>query len=254
MITLLQAALCMIVASALSVGGMLMVRRSFGVSRLESHKEIAGFVYATIGVMYGVLMSFVCIAEWEQYSNARDVAQREATTVASLYHLAEGFDPPRRDLLEDLFRSYTTAVVNDEWPAMDKGGESAQAWSLSDRIWQTYVGMPDTERQRIEYQQSLSLMSNFYSLRSERLLANRQHVPPVIWWVLAGGAVITIGFTYLFGVVSVRAQAVMTVALTTSIVGILFLIYTLDTPFSGDVHVGPDSFQSLFGLFAAVHH
>ncbi len=254
MITLLQGLFFIIVASLIAVGGMLLVRRSVAVSSLESHREIAGFVYATIGVMYGVLMSFVCAAEWGDYADARTIAQNEAATVASLYHLAEGFSPPQRDLLQDLLRSYTVAVVNDEWPAMDKGQESAQAWNFSDRIWQTYVTMPDLERQRNEYEQSLSLMSTFYRQRSERLLANHARVPAGVWWVLGGGAMITIGFTYLFGIQSARAQAVITVALTTSIVGILFLIYTLDTPFSGEVRVGPEAFRTLFGLFGTLHH
>lgn len=254
MFTIFLALSWIVLSSLAAVTGVFLVRRSVSVSTLESHKEIAGFVYATVGVMYGVLMTFVCVVVWGQFSDARALAQRESTTIATLYHLAEGFTPADRDLVQELLRSYTATVVNVEWEAMNRGQSSPEAWSFSDRLWQTYVAMPDSERQRFEYQQSLTEMTTFYGLRSDRLLDNQQHVPPVIWYVLVVGAMITIGFTYLFGVYSLRAQLVMTVALTTTIVGILFLIYVLDTPFNGDVRVGTGAYQPLFGLFDALKH
>ena len=45
----------------LSVAGSLLVRRWATVEVLECHKEVAGFIYAVIGVLYAVLLGFTAI-------------------------------------------------------------------------------------------------------------------------------------------------------------------------------------------------
>ena len=58
--------------------------------------------------------------------------------------------------------------------------------------------------------------------------------------LLAAGAV-TVGFSFLFGVRSARAQAVMTAALAGAIGLQLLLIVALDDPFAGDARLRPDA-------------
>jgi len=45
----------------LSIAGTLLVRRLIGVEVLERHNEVAGFIYAVIGVVYAVLLGFAAI-------------------------------------------------------------------------------------------------------------------------------------------------------------------------------------------------
>jgi hypothetical protein len=253
-VTALQALGLLVVSGLLALGGMLLVRRSVELSSLESHREYAGFIYATIGVMYGVLMSFVTIVVWQAYSQAQQTVESEVESASVMYHLAEGFSDSSRDRIQGLIRGYADAVVHDEWPAMAHGQQSQKAWGFSDQLWETYINMPDPDRQREVYAQSLTEMDEFYGLRSQRLLYLSDRVPPVVWAVLIGGAVITISFTYLFGVRNVKSQAMITLALTVTITGILFLIYTLDAPLTGSQRIGPDAFQSLIGLFQALKH
>ena len=33
----------------------------------EKHNEVAGFIFATVGVVYAVLLAFVVIVVWEQF-------------------------------------------------------------------------------------------------------------------------------------------------------------------------------------------
>jgi hypothetical protein len=62
-----------------------------------------------------------------------------------------------------------------------------------------------------------------------------------LWLVLVAGAVVTIGFTFFFGVPNVRAHALMVAALAAMVGLILFLVLSLDLPFTGDLSVGPSS-------------
>jgi hypothetical protein len=85
-------------------------------------------------------------------------------------------------------------------------------------------------------------------LRGARILQSASGLPDAIWIVLVGGAVITVGFTYLFGVRNVLAHAMLTAALTAIIAGSLYLIFDLGTPYSGPLHVEPMPLQTVAAL------
>ena len=63
-----------------------------------------------------------------------------------------------------------------------------------------------------------------------------------------GGAV-TLAFTFLFGTKHVWAHALVTALLAVLISFSLFLVFSLQYPFSGDVSVKPEAFQDLLRSF-----
>jgi hypothetical protein len=67
----------------LSIGGMLLVRRWIPLAVLQSHNEVAGFIYAVVGVVYAVLLAFTAIVVWEQHTHAESVAAQEASELAT---------------------------------------------------------------------------------------------------------------------------------------------------------------------------
>ena len=67
-----------------SVAGTLMVRRLINVEVLERHNEVAGFIYAVIGVVYAVLLGFAAVTVWEGYDKAQAAVEREADDLADL--------------------------------------------------------------------------------------------------------------------------------------------------------------------------
>ena len=53
-----------------------LIHRWFGVGRLAKNNEIAGFKFATVGVIYAVLLAFSVIVVWEKFSAAEDRGRR----------------------------------------------------------------------------------------------------------------------------------------------------------------------------------
>jgi hypothetical protein len=74
-------------------------------------------------------------------------------------------------------------------------------------------------------------------------------VPGVVWFVLFGGAALTIGFTFFFGTENLRAQTMMTGALSILIFSGLLIIIAIDHPFAGTVKVGPEALTKLLEDF-----
>jgi ABC-type Mn2+/Zn2+ transport system permease subunit len=88
-------------------------------------------------------------------------------------------------------------------------------------------------------------LANLDDARRGRLLAARSSLPRPLWFALITGAVMTIGFSYLFGVKNVIAHTVITVLLAASIGLGLFLIVALDGPFSGGLSISPEAFTAV---------
>lgn len=229
---------------ALSLLGLYLVRRSVRLETLEDHHEVAGFFIGVLGVLYAVLLAFVVLAVWEDYTDASAVASAEASQLSDLYWLADGLAGTERDAIQAATRHYAQAVIDDEWPRMDKGGRSEAADDAFDQLQSIYTSLdPADERTASIFDASLERLTTLSDSRSERLHINHEGLSPILWVVLIVGGAITIIFTYFFGVRNVRAQALMTALLAAMIGLALFVILSFDHPYRGDLSVDPDAFE-----------
>jgi len=75
----------------LAVAGALLVRRWATVEVLEP--EVAGFVYAVIGVVYAVLLGFTAIIVWERFDQAQTNVEREANELVTFSEMPKRLLP-----------------------------------------------------------------------------------------------------------------------------------------------------------------
>jgi hypothetical protein len=234
----------------LSVAGLTLVQRLVSPGLRQEHNDVAGFIYAVLGVAYAVLLAFVVIAVWEQYQAARDTTDREANELAEIYWLAYQLPESEGRQVQELAQSYARVVVEEEWPLMEDGQFSPQAWALVDEIRQR-IGQfeSSTSNEQVLQDQGLTRVHDLADARRLRLLETHEDIPTILWVVLLSGGVITIGFTYLFGLENTRAHSLMVGALAAVIALVLFTIYSLDNPFAGDVRLDPEALELLLRGF-----
>jgi protein-S-isoprenylcysteine O-methyltransferase Ste14 len=72
----------------IAVAGLVVVQRVVPSEVRREHNDVAGFIYAVLGVVYAVLIALVVIAVWEDFSTARETAEREANELADVFRLA----------------------------------------------------------------------------------------------------------------------------------------------------------------------
>ena len=108
----------------LAVAGQVLLRRNLGLERLRSNNEVAGFKFAAVGVLYAVLLAFAVIVVWEKFSDAESRVSEEAGAAATIYRLADGIDEQIGAVLRDRLSAYLNAVINEEWPAMERAESS----------------------------------------------------------------------------------------------------------------------------------
>lgn len=233
------------VCVVLSLAGMLQVRRSVAISTLEEQSDVAGFVYAVLGVVYAVLMAFIVTVVWDRFDRAETVVDQEANALVDLFRLAQSLPDSERLQIQQTLLAYTREVLDREWPLMARGQASVEAAAQIDILWQAYRRIePSTNQASAVYQQSLEQLDELDDARAIRLLLTRSGLPRIMWAVLIVGAQITVGFSFLFGVRNLVAQAAMVATLTTTVALILFLIGALDYAFAGSVRVDPRAFET----------
>jgi protein-S-isoprenylcysteine O-methyltransferase Ste14 len=233
-----------------AVVGLVLVQRLVPPDRREEHNDVAGFIYAVLGVAYAVLLAFVVIAVWEEYKTAQINVESEANELAGVYFLASRLPEPERTDVQDLARTYAKVVVEQEWPMMEQGQTSPHADSLVRQLrFELLEFDPRTRGEQVLYERGLTDLHDAVDARRSRLLEVKEGIPNLLWVVLVIGGVITVSFTYLFGLKSNVAHALMVAALTLLICGVLFTIAEFNNSFSGPVEIQPDAFREVLHSF-----
>jgi hypothetical protein len=193
-------AVIVVLAVAMSLLGLAIVRRLAPVQALGQHTDVIGFVYAAIGVIYAVILALVVIAAWEDYRDAKAAVSDEATAVLNLARAANGWPSPDRENTEATLVDYARQVVDVEWPAMARGdfGPAMESGSVN-RIWHALnLASATAETKSDSYSTALEALDTLGEARGERVLLGQDGLPRSMSVILIIGAVVTIAFTYLF--------------------------------------------------------
>jgi len=242
--TTLIGVLIVFVTVALVVAGLAAVQRLVPLPLREENNVATGIIYAALYVMFGVTVGFSLYLVWQQYDAAQKSAESEAATVEELHGLAGGFPEPERGRVQDLATSYARAVVQEEWPLMREGRTSPRAGELADELRASIQDFqPGTENEQALRSEGLQQLDDLGEYRALRLLEVREGLPPIMWIVLIAGGVITVAFTFLFGMKTPWLHMLAVVALTVVVTLIIYTIAVLDYPFNGELRVGPEAFE-----------
>jgi hypothetical protein len=235
--------------------GPILVRRFVAIDKLTSNNEVAGFKFATVGVLYAVLLAFAIIVVWEKFSNTESVVAKEAGAAETIFRLSFGVDDAAGAELRNALSKYLAAAVAVDWPSMDRGTlglETRPTRQALDNVYSSLLKIIRTQQTAVPLiAEIMRQLDEITQARRERLIASEGTVPGVIWFLLFGGAVLTIAFTLFFGTRSLTAQTVMTGLLSALIFSELLAIVVIDRPFSGAVKVEPGSLTNVLALYGS---
>jgi len=135
-----------------AIAGPAIVRRFVPLERLRSNNEVAGFKFATVGVIYAVLLAFAILVVWERFNQADIGVANEASAAATVFRLTQGLDAAHGAAIRKATTDYLKAAVAKDWPGHEvldipdwsiaKNDQWVQ--SVIDRKMDVYVGSPTT--------------------------------------------------------------------------------------------------------------
>lgn len=245
----LSAFLLLVPTTLLAMAGPIIIRHFVKLDRLRVNNEVAGFKFATVGVLYAVLLAFVVVVVWEKYNQADSDVAREAAASATIYRLSYGLDDQHGSAIRQSLTGYLDAAIKEDWPAMEEGKGSEAASRAMSALYAAVLKFHVQQNEGILLGEVLHQLDTVSLSRRARILAANGAVPDILWVTLFGGAFLTVCFTFFFGVENVRAQSLMTGALTLLTFAGLLTVISIDQPFGGGVRVPPAALVTIYNDF-----
>ena len=242
--TPLASAAIVLFSMLLSVIGLVLVRRQLPADWFRRHHELAGYYFQTLGTIYAVLVAFAIYEVWVGFNEAATNLEHEATEIADLSRLSTAMPAEYRGAMTSAQMEYLNAVVEDEFSAMAQRRDSERTWKAVTRLWDAYGSLPVSDLRLQSYlNESLMHLTRLSDLRRTRLFTSHGTTPWIVWVLLTVSGVLLVGFSYFVGHENITTHAVMTACLAAVIALSMFLILSLDRPYSGVVKVTPRCFQ-----------
>jgi Na+/melibiose symporter-like transporter len=244
------AILLVVLPTLAAMCGPVLMRRRIGLERLASNNEIAGFKFATVGVIYAVLLAFAVIVVWEKYSDAETAVIQEAGAAASLYRLTSG-PGPEAAATRAALGTYLELAIGRDWPMMATEKASREVTQALDALYAAAVRQTENgSRESAIFVEMFKQLDAITQARRIRLHIATGIVPGILWVVLFCGAVLTVGFTFFFGTENLPAQIMMTGILSAIVFMGLLVIVSIDHPFTGPVHISSEPLKTVAEDFA----
>jgi hypothetical protein len=245
------------VSAAIAIGVMYLIRRRSRVDHFFVEIERGAGVFAVIGTAFAVILAFVVLEAFGSFNDARTGAEQEASLLVQISRNAEFFPPDERDLLEGDLICYGRSVIYLEWPAMKEGLRSpvTQTWVVrfQGNLKQLSVENP---KQEAAFLTLLDQADQRTDARRARLTEANRALPAPVWFFLAIGAVMTIGFALFFADRREHfiVQGFLIGAVTTLVVSGLLLVWFLDHPYQNQTgSIKPEEMQRLLPIIEAEH-
>ncbi|AKJ09186.1 membrane protein [Streptomyces incarnatus] len=210
--------------------------------------DVIEYMTMWIGVVYAIVLGLAIAGVWEARSSAQDHVQSEAQALHEISERVRVYPPDVRDKVRHDVNTYVSYVVHHEWRTMahdervtDRGAQLLQKVRQDVTDYQ-----PKGDFEAQAYQPLLDQMTAADQARNARADSTGATMPPVVWWGLLTGAVVTIGMVFALQIRRTRRELVLAGLFSATIAFMLFLIWDFDAPYSRGIAVTAEPFMNLF--------
>lgn len=241
-----QALIIIAFVEFLSIVGLLLARL-YVVPRFRYSEGINDAVSGTvqaIGVFYGITVGLIAVAVWNTNTSASELVSREAISIATLFRDCGGYPSPLREELRAGLREYTVFIINEAWPAQQKGKNVERGRTLIDDFQaKLYTFSPSTPSQVALHTETLRAFNNLLDYRRLRIDAVGSGLSATMWAVIWMGAAISIGVAYFYKIEDQKLHIALVVLMAGFLAVVLFMITINDKPFYGKGGISSDPYK-----------
>ncbi|WP_460105352.1 bestrophin-like domain [Streptomyces sp. YKOK-J1] len=209
--------------------------------------DVIEYMTMWIGVVYAIVLGLAIAGVWEARSAAQDHVQAEAQALHEISERVRVYPPDVRDRIRSDVDAYARYVVTTEWRSMTERGEvTGRGGALLARVRHDVTDYrPGNDFEAQAYQPVLDQMATADQARNARADSTGPTMPPVVWWGLLSGAVITIGMVFALQIRRTTRELVLAGLFSATIAFMLFLIWDFDAPYSRGIAATAEPFLIL---------
>ncbi len=213
-------------------------------------KDAGSMATAALGLL-ALLIAFTYSMALARYDARRSVVLEEANAIGSTANFALMLPQADQPPILDLLRQYTRVRLDLGVPFNNAKlhDDVARSDALLSTLWQGAVAMTAAQPQSLLAYRYVASLNQTNNVAEKRITALRNHVPVEILMMLAGTALIAMGFTgYAAGVAGLTRRASM--AIMSALIAFLIVVtQDLARPDRGAIEV---STQALEDALAAI--
>jgi hypothetical protein len=228
------ALLIIVVATAVAIAAMLLVRRRAPEGSVFADGDRAAGGFGVLATGFSVLLGLIVFLAFTSYDDSRSGAEAEALAVGQQFETAQFLPAEVRRELGDELVCYARSIVYGEWPALEAGnqGDAVNPWSVA--MFRTLkTADPRSNAEQSAYDQWLDHTADREEARRDRIHGAVGVIPGPLWFVLLLIAVVIFAYMLFFADSGERAksQAMLMGSVVAAITAMLLLIQFLDDPY-----------------------
>ncbi len=236
-------ALVVFMATYLIAGGIYgVVMALAGGERSRTFKAMSPGMLPPLGIIFGLFVAFVAAQVWGDFDRAQTAVNREASALRAVVLLIASFPEGPETHMRALVRRHIEEAAMQEWPAMSRHRARLTMIPapLAEALQLTLALTPQGDGQVAAQREIIASLQNALDARRQRIIVSGSTVNWVKWTALLLQAICT-----LIAIAMVhsdnRATAAIAMGLfATGVAVSVVLIASHNTPFTGDISVGPD--------------
>jgi hypothetical protein len=231
-----------------------LTRTLFSDQQLALDNGLTTSVYGTLGTTYAVLIAFVVSGVWQTFSDAGSAVRREANALTDLTFVVGSFSSETSARVRESAKAYAKGVV-ERWDLLALAAQNnvpteeinldtscALAAAILDIT-------PADAREAELYGQVLDLLGLWLDARRSRLRSAEGNTAGALWGLLIAGAFVLFAFHGMFVTHAWAIWAVLLLGFSFVLGLAFYLIFSLDSPFTGRLSAGPGPFLWLLKEF-----
>src|SRR4051794_27830071 len=182
------------------LSGVWLVRRYVPPTREGFDAEVSSQVLGVVAALFGLLLAFVIVIEFQNFDSAQSNVDQEADSLAAITRDSRVFGGLEGARVRHAVGAYVREVVNDEWPRMHKGHESDSALGAVDGMYAAFQSVePRSPEVTAFYDDAVKQLNQALISRRDRIGDATGGLPSLILALIAIGACLILGYALLVG-------------------------------------------------------
>jgi hypothetical protein len=142
------------------LGLVWLIRRLVPSTREGFDAEVSSQLLGVVAALFGLLLAFIVVIAYQNYGDTQSNVSNEADALAAIVRDSAAFPQPDSVRIHTAVGAYVRAVVNDEWPRMHEGKDSARAAAAVAGMYRAIQGVdPKSSRAVAFYDDAVRQLS-----------------------------------------------------------------------------------------------